>query len=80
MVSALDGERQAHGSEKVSDLEYCELKQVLVKVGFYYQLPTRHSVLFQHPVQSIISTIFIHQMEPYCLQRYGGVPEIRCTN
>jgi hypothetical protein len=36
MVSALDGERQAHGSQKVSDLEYCELKQVLVKVGFYY--------------------------------------------
>jgi hypothetical protein len=27
MVSALDGERLAHGSQKVSEFQYCKLKQ-----------------------------------------------------
>jgi hypothetical protein len=32
LVSALHGERVAPGSQKVSEFQYCKLKQVIVKV------------------------------------------------
>jgi len=66
-VSPLVMERLAHGSKKVSEIKYCKLKQVQVKLRIALSaLSTR---MFHLNLQTDVNTKLIHQVESYCSHR-----------